>query len=125
MGGDDGDFSLNGEVVDYVRRPPGVAANRSVYALYVSGSSMSPWRESGELVYVDPQRPPRAGDYVVVQFKPNGEGQPPRALVKRLVSHTPKRLRLEQYAPAKQIEFPGAEILSVHRIIPWDELMRT
>ena len=50
VGGEQGDFSFNGEVTDYVRRPQGVAPMRSLYALWVTGDSMAPWNCSGDLI---------------------------------------------------------------------------
>ena len=59
VGGSDGDFMLNvGQVVDFARRPP-TLGRRTVFALYVQGASMSPWRVPGGLVFLDPVRPAR------------------------------------------------------------------
>lgn len=42
VGGSAGDFQLNGQVVDYVRRPPGISGNRGAYCIYMTGTSMEP-----------------------------------------------------------------------------------
>jgi phage repressor protein C with HTH and peptisase S24 domain len=121
--GEDGVFELNGQTVGYSRRPPRLLGSRDVYALYITGQSMEPWREEGELVYVHQHQPATINDYVVVQLHPKAEGEPPAAYIKRLVKRTPGELRLLQYNPRKEIVVPMKKVLSVHRIIDWSELL--
>lgn len=117
------DFELNGTVVDYVRRPPRITGRADVFAVYVSGSSMAPWREPGQLVYVEAAKPPKRLDYVLVEFKPP-EGHVVRpALVKRFLAITPTKLRLRQFQPAKDFEVDRQTVLRVFRVMDWDELM--
>src|SRR5262245_57922724 len=66
--GSDGVFTMNGEQIDQVRRPPGQMNRKGLYCIYASGSSMEPVYEQGDLVYVDPHRPPMAGRDVVIQL---------------------------------------------------------
>src|SRR5690606_31610516 len=96
-----GDFELNGDVVDFARRPPGIGQLRDVFALYVVGESMTPWRQPGDLVYCTRSRHPRPGDYVVVELKAE-EGEAQAALLKRLVGLRGQRLVLEQYHPREE-----------------------
>ena len=58
VAGDAGDFSFNGERIDTARRPPGLAGRAGVFAIYVVGDSMEPWRKPGDLLYLDQHRPP-------------------------------------------------------------------
>jgi phage repressor protein C with HTH and peptisase S24 domain len=122
VGGSDGEFYLNGEIVDYVRRPDGIRRSKEVYAIYVVGTSMVPRFEEGELVYVNPARPPSIGEYVVIQLKPADAAAPARALIKRLAKRG-ARIEVEQFNPPKTLRFEGDEILSMHRVIPWNELL--
>lgn len=55
--GDDGLFELNGQTLGYARRPPKLMGVKDIYALYVTGTSMVPWREPRSLVYVHPHQP--------------------------------------------------------------------
>ncbi len=66
-GEDDSAFEMNGQVIDYVKRPirPSSIA-RYVFALRVSNSSMEPKYEDGERVYVRKGRP-AIRDFVVVE----------------------------------------------------------
>ena len=124
-GGDpQGAFELNmGDTIDYVRRPPRLRGVSDAYALYIVGTSMRPWREEGQIVYVHPRQPVQIGDYVVVQLQPADPGDPQKALIKRLIRRTEKDLKLEQYNPAGEITVPMKRVSQVHRIIDWSELM--
>lgn len=68
------DFELNGTVVDYVRRPPRIAGRADVFAAYVAGGSMAPWREPGQLIYAESVKSPKPLDYVLVELKPRDGG---------------------------------------------------
>ncbi|MFO1084473.1 MAG: S24 family peptidase [Reyranellaceae bacterium] len=117
------DFELNGAVVDYVRRPPRLAARADVFAAYVQGDSMVHWREPGQLVYVESAKPPRVMDYVLVELKPpGGEGTRP-AMIKRLLAVTPTKLRLRQYNPARDFDIDRRTVLRLYRVLDWDELL--
>jgi len=117
------DFELNGAVVDYVRRPPRLAARADVFAAYVQGDSMIHWREPGQLVYVESAKPPRVMDYVLVELRPPvGEGTRP-AMIKRLLAVTPTKLRLRQYNPPRDFEVDRRTVLRFYRVLDWDELL--
>jgi phage repressor protein C with HTH and peptisase S24 domain len=116
-GGADGQAPWNGDVVDYVPRPANLAGVPQAYAIYVYGTSMEPRYHPGELAYVHPVRPVRAGDYVLVQLRGKGEDETPRAFLKRLVRQTQSKLVLEQFNPAKTFDVKMADVVSVHRIV--------
>jgi SOS-response transcriptional repressor LexA len=116
-GGGEGKSLWNGEVVDYVPRPPALSGAPNGYATYVIGSSMEPRYHPGELIYVHPGKPVTAGAYVLVQLKPPQEGEPPLALIKRLVKKAGSRIVLEQFNPPKQFDVPAREVVSIHRIV--------
>jgi len=124
MGGDGtGDFEFNGQIVDYVRRPPRLDGRTDVFAIYVQGASMSPWREPGELAYVERNRPPRTGDYVVVEFQADAHNVRP-ALIKKLAALTPTKIKLQQYNPPRVIELDRMKKRhQLYRVIDWTELM--
>lgn len=121
--GKDGSFELSGQTLDYLRRPPRLANVRDAYALYTHGSSMSPWREEGQAVYVHPHAPVRPNDYVVVQLKPLAPGTAPEALIKRLVRRTETDLRLRQFNPPKDVTVPMKRVAAIHKILDWEELL--
>jgi len=117
------EFALNGEIVDFARRPPGIATLREVFALYVVGESMAPWRQPGDLVYCSRARQPRPGDYGVVELADEREGEPQAALLKRLVGRRGERVVLEQYNPPGEIVLEQSQVKELHRVIDWPELL--
>lgn len=125
VGGASGDFRFNGDVVDYVRRPPGITHMRNVYALWVVGDSMAPWNKDGDLIYVSPARPTAPGDYVVVQMNDQADGEPGVAMVKQLVARTPTQLKLGQFNPEKEFTVALNKVKAVHRVLTLRELLGT
>lgn len=126
MGGDtkdEVDFQLNGQVVDYVRRPPRIAGRKDVFAAYVQGTSMSPWREPGKLIYVEQARPPAIGDYVLVELKPARGDEVRGALVKQFKGATQTKYKLYQYNPSKDLLIDRHKVLNIFRVMDLDELL--
>ncbi len=123
--GPDGAFEMNylGGPVDYVRRAPGLLGMDNVFAIYVEGESMEPWRTPGQIVYVHRKRRPRVGDYVVVVVPQEAPGQPPVSYIKKLAKRTAAEIVVEQYNPPREMRFPNAEGVEVFRVIDWDEAM--
>jgi len=123
VGGDAGDFQFNGQVIDYIRRPPGIAAHKDVFGLYVTGTSMYPKYEEGDPIYVSAARPPAIGDYVVIELLEAEDGAGNPGFIKRLVRRTPTRIVCEQFNPPKEVEYERERIKSVFRVIPYPELV--
>jgi phage repressor protein C with HTH and peptisase S24 domain len=121
-GGDDGDFTFNGEVAGYVRRPPGIAHMRNVFALHVLSDSMVPRYDPGEVIYCG-GREPVPGDHVVVETFPDREGEVGKAFVKKLVKRTAQEVVAEQYNPAKELKFDRSKVQRIWRVIPLKELI--
>lgn len=116
IGGEDGQFVLNGNHVADVLAPPSLRGVRGAYGVYVAGESMEPRYFAGEVVYVDPTRPVRRGDFAVVQIIGDDEDTV-SAYVKRFISSSSRELVLEQYNPPKQMRFPASRVKSVHRVV--------
>jgi phage repressor protein C with HTH and peptisase S24 domain len=122
--GEDGAFEFNtGEVIDLVKRPQRLLGVKAAYGLYVSGTSMVPWRKSGALVYVHEKQPPMIGDHVVIQLKPKKAGDAPLAYIKLLEKRTGTEIVVSQYNPPKRITFPMSKVVSIHRVIEWEEAL--
>lgn len=123
VGGKESCFEFNGEVVDRVRRPPGIAGASNVFAIYVVGQSMSPRFEEGELVFVHPGRPATSGCDVIVELH-GRNGDPGQCYIKRLVKRTPTRTVLQQFNPARDdIAFDNDNIRAMYRILTASELL--
>lgn len=122
VGGDDGDFSLNGEITGYVRRPPGIASVRKVFALHVISDSMWPRYDQGELIYCG-GREAVPGDDVVIEMFPKEDGSVGHAYIKRLVRRSKNEIVCLQFNPQKEIVFDPYEIKDMWRVIPLRELL--
>jgi len=123
VGGRDADFFLNGDVIDHVRRPPGIARAKGVFAIYVVGDSMFPRFAEGELIYATTLRKPAIGDDVIVELLPPHDGAQSAGYLKRLVRQTPTKIVVSQFNPTKTPEFDLRRVKAVHRVIPWTELL--
>jgi len=125
MGGDgNGEFEMNGTVIDHVARPPGILGRGDVFALNVVGDSMWPWRKPNSLIYVERDRAPSVNDHVVVEFRPIAGSSVRQTVVKLLVGISTKALKLAQYRPAKEFEVDRKTVFRVYRVLEWDELMK-
>ena len=127
VGGDDGDFAFNGDVVDHVRRPPGLAGAASVFALYVHGDSMSPRFESGDLVFINPSRPPTPGCDVVVEMAPGTGDTSGACYIKRLLRRTADKVVLRQFNPPpgqkQDFEVDRRQVRNLWRVLSAAELL--
>lgn len=122
VGGDDGDFTLNGEVAGYARRPAGIAHLRKVFALHVLSDSMVPRYEPGELLYCG-GRDAVAGDDVVIEMFPTDDEIVGKAYIKRLIKRTKTEILCKQYNPAQELSFDPYAIKNMWRVIPTRELL--
>jgi phage repressor protein C with HTH and peptisase S24 domain len=123
VGGHDADFTIvPGEVVDYVRRPPGIQRTRRVFAIYVQGESMWPRFKEGELLYLSPDRPARGGDDIVIEMLPNGH-DPGECFVKEFIRRTPSLVVCRQHNPAGEVSYPADQVKAIYRVLTAAELM--
>lgn len=116
VAGVNGEFELNGNVVFDVLCPPQLYEVNNAYAVEVSGDSMWPRYRDGEIVYCDPTRRVKKGDFVVAQIMIDEYANVPQAFIKMFVRHNAKELVLEQFNPAKTLTFPHEKVVSVHYI---------
>ncbi|HXS05281.1 MAG TPA: S24 family peptidase [Rhizomicrobium sp.] len=115
--GPDGWSMWNGDVIDTVPTPSGLQGAPNAYAVYAVGTSMEPRYYEGELVFVHPGKPVTAGSFVLVQIRPEHEGDTPKAVVKRLIKRTASKTVLEQFNPARKFDVRNDDIVSIHRVV--------
>ncbi len=115
-GGDEQEMFLSDGPVDYVPRPHVLERVKEAYAIYMVGDSMSPRYEPGFTLYVNPFKPPRPGNGVVV-YKKNDS-----VLVKRFKALTADALIVEQLNPARELRIPRSEVAHIHLIVHVDEV---
>lgn len=115
VGGIDGEFLMNGSILYEVMAPPVISHISGAYGVLVSGDSMSPRYEDGEICFVDPKRRVKKGDYVIAQIRLEEHGSL-LAYVKKFIRHNAAELVLEQFNPAKELRFEAQQVVSVHYI---------
>lgn len=113
VGGIDGEFVMNGDRLEDVFAPPVLSSVAEAYAVYVAGESMEPRYFDGEIVFVNPIKRVRRGDFVVAQIQAEEHG-PRLAYVKRFVRWNAQVLVLSQYNPEKELHFAAGQVVSVH-----------
>ena len=106
-----GFFIGNGERQGVTVRPEALQDVSTAYAVRVHDESMQPVVRPGHLLYVDPTRPVKQGDLVVIQLD---DGQ---AFIKHLMRRTEKALICMQYNPAGEIKYSPAKVAAVHLVI--------
>lgn len=106
-----------------IERPPALRGARHLYAIYFHGESMQPRFEPGEVGIVDPGRPPRVGEYVLVQLNGGESDDVTTVLVKRLVRQNASELVLEQFNPPLVFKVPKSRVSRIHRILQQTDLL--
>lgn len=115
VGGVDGEFEMNGNILYEVMAPPSISHIQGAYAVQVAGESMYPRYDDGEVAFIDPKRRLKKGDYIVAQIQLEENG-PLLAYVKKFIRHNAVELVLEQFNPPKELRFPSECVRTVHFI---------
>ncbi len=126
----DDQFYMNGQIANYVRRPPGITNMRGVFGVYVRGDSMIPKFEPGELIFATSAQQPAINDYVVVELHSLNSGSefedeahsPARGIIKRLTKRSGSKMHFSQFNPAKELIFERSEIKALHRVLSNNDL---
>lgn len=116
-----GAFQLSSDPIDYVRRPPALIGTKDIYSLYVEGSSMEPQYWPGDLVYIHPHKPARAGDAIVVQCRNGTEGSL-EATIGLYVKRTAETLVIRKHNPPAEVEIRRDTVIAYHKVLTLNEL---
>ncbi|WP_057464330.1 XRE family transcriptional regulator [Pseudovibrio sp. POLY-S9] len=111
--GDTDGFILE-QPLDTIPAPSQLMHVPEAYAVYVSGDTMSPRMEEGEAVFVNPRKPAKVGDYVVIQIR---DEEAVRCYVKRYEGREAGYRLLAQLNPPEQIKFHESDVVAMHRIV--------
>lgn len=125
VSGGPGGLQMNGEAIDWARRPPRLKGRADVFGAWVEDPSMIPAFRPGALILVERARPPAPGDDVVIEIRPEKPGDDPRALIKHLVGLTSTTVRLQQHNPPKELEIPRKHVIRLYRVMPLADLLGT
>lgn len=113
--GGDGEVLVTYEPIDYIRRPAFLEHVRDAFAMYVVNDSMSPRFEPGDLLLVNPGKPVRPRDDVLVVL--SADGVEHRMLVKRLVKRTREKVVLQQFNPRGEFSLPADQVVQLLRVV--------
>ncbi|NWJ24749.1 LexA family transcriptional regulator [Rhizobium sp. RM] len=116
-----GAFQLMPGPVDYVRRPPALMGAKGIYSLFVEGTSMEPQYFPGDLIYVHPNKPPRAGDAVIIQCR-NIEEDGFEGTLGIYLKRTEKFVIIKKHNPLAEVQISRETIVSVHKVLTTNEL---
>ena len=114
-GGEDQEMFLADGPIDYIARPHSLLHVRDAYSIYMIGDSMTPRFRPGQLLHVNPYKPPQLGTGVVVTKTDNV------VLIKEFVRRSDTVLYLKQYYPTAELKYPLNEIRDIHIVVGLDE----
>ncbi|MEP9397950.1 S24 family peptidase [Mesorhizobium sp. KR2-14] len=117
-----GALHIEPQITDWAPCPPGVANVRDAYALWVVNDSMVPRFRHGDIVFVEPHRPVRPGDDVVIQLRPD-ESNIVETWVKEFVRYQGDDIVVKQFNPPKELVFRRNQVVEMQRIMPINEIV--
>lgn len=115
QGGDEGAMTLSNEPVAWLPRDARLEGVEGAYACFVSGDSMEPAYEKGNILLVNPKAPVNPGDDVV--FMREDKAGTRYVLIKRLVRRNESSWTVKQYNPARTFTLPRKEWSKAHLVI--------
>ncbi len=115
QGGKDGAIVLSNEPVSWLPRDPRLEGVPDAFGCFVSGESMEPAYEKGNILLVNPSVQPEPGDDVVF-MREDKDGQR-YVLIKRLVKVNAQSWTVKQYNPAKTFTLSRKEWAKAHLVI--------
>jgi phage repressor protein C with HTH and peptisase S24 domain len=115
QGGSEGAMILSSEPVSWLPRDPRLEGVAAAYGCFVSGESMEPAYEKGNILLVNPSAQPEPGDDAV--FMREDKDGTRYVLIKRLVKMNQQSWTVKQYNPAKTFTLSRKEWSKAHLVI--------
>lgn len=112
---------MDADPVEWLDCPPALSRVKGAYALIVKGVSMEPRFQNGDLVFINPNRPPRPGDDVIIQVQVHAQA-PTETWIKRLLREEAETLTVRQFNPLAEMSFKRAHVKALHRVLTVNEL---
>ncbi|MGO6699236.1 XRE family transcriptional regulator [Rhizobium ruizarguesonis] len=116
-----GAFQLHMDPVDYVRRPPTLIHARNIYSLYVEGESMVPQFSPADLLFINPDKPVRVGDAVVIQVQVSPEGGY-EATLGVFLKRNSEWITIQKHNPKAEIQIARSTVLHMHKVLTPNEI---
>ena len=114
--GDDERIVLDGKTHGFVSCPSGLAGVAGAHAAYVRGRSMEPRYYPGELIYVDPTRPPNPGDFVLAVVREQ-QFAAPVGYVRRYLGEGSGEVQVATLNPKRTRHIPRKALVSLNTIV--------
>lgn len=115
------DATLTGETQRHVSCGAHLEGRSDLFAIYIHGTKMSPWRDEGEVVLAEKERPPAELDHVVIMMSIDDRQH---CLVRQLLHSTDASYRVRQYRPDKTTSIAKKAVSSIYRVMTWDDVIR-
>lgn len=113
--GGKGELLVSTDPIEFVQRPWYLGEVKEGYAVVVTGESMVPVYDQGDMVIVNPRLPYMRGkDHIFVGASDDGSY---RATVKRLVKATDTAWIVEQFNPPGELTLPRSTWVEAKRIV--------
>jgi phage repressor protein C with HTH and peptisase S24 domain len=113
--GGKGELLVSTDPIEFVQRPWYLGEVRDGYAVVVTGESMVPVYDPGDMVIINPRLPHMRGkDHIFVGGSEDGSY---RATVKRLIRATETSWIVEQFNPPGELTLPRANWTEAKRIV--------
>lgn len=113
--GGTGDLEVSTDPVDLVPRPWYLGEVKDGFAVIVTGESMVPAYDPGDMAIVNPRLPFMRGKIHI--FTAESENSHYRATIKRLVGVAAKSWKVEQFNPQKTFELSREEWTHARRVV--------
>lgn len=115
-----GSFVIRDNPIDWLPRPPALRHVKDAYAVYIENDSMAPLHTRGDLRFVDPNRPARTGDSVIVlTLDEKGERH---AWIKILEKRVEGWVVCRQLNPPAEVRYKADQIAGTQRVLTTAEL---
>lgn len=111
QGGDDGNIVMEDGAIDWTARPTALDGIDDAFAVFVTGDSMVPKYQAGDLVYIHPHKTPRKDRFVLIEMAGH------KGLIKQFEKWDGDTLVVKQFNPLKELRFSRTEVLKVMLII--------
>lgn len=114
---EDADFIITNNVIDQCRRPPGIANNKTVFAIWLPTDKMEPRHLMGNLIIAESLRPATLNDDVVVEIDSR------KCFIGKIVARHGDKIEIKQYNPDKNFKLDKTKIKKIYRILSTAELL--
>lgn len=112
LGGQEGCFIMNGQIIDYLSCPAGLENVPNAFAVYTVGDSMWPRYMDGEPVFVNPNPHPKRDDFVLIEMN-SPEGENGAGFIKWFKGVSGNKASLEQFNPPKKFKIDMSKIKKI------------